>query len=85
MYTRITIYGLIKKSVMPLFIVWITVSLDLELNFNPPVVYSTDCSKAVVPMLVLLFVVLWFILRGDLFCVFLSFLVLFCYCVFQSF
>ena len=34
---------------------------------NPPVVYSTDCSKAVVPVLVLFFVALWFILRGDLF------------------
>ena len=33
---------------------------------NPPVVYSTDCSKAVVPVLVLLFGALWFILRGDL-------------------
>ena len=29
--------------------------------------YSTDRSKAVVPVLVLLFVALWFILRGDLF------------------
>ena len=28
-----------------------------------PVVYSTDRSKAVVPVLVLLFVALWFILR----------------------
>ena len=41
-----------------------------------PVVYSTDRSKAVVPVLVLLFVALWFILRGDLFyvlpCVFFS-------------
>ena len=27
----------------------------------PPVVYSTDRSKAVVPVLVLLFVALWFI------------------------
>ena len=35
--------------------------------FKPPVVYSTDRSKAVVPVLVLLFVALWFILRGDLF------------------
>ena len=34
----------------------------------PPVVYSTDRSKAVVPVLVLLFVALWFILRGDLLC-----------------
>ena len=33
---------------------------------NLPVVYSTDHSKAVVPVLVLLFVALWFILRGDL-------------------
>ena len=31
-----------------------------------PVVYSTDRSKAVVPVIVLLFVALWFILRGDL-------------------
>ena len=33
---------------------------------NPPVVCSTDRSKAVVPVLILLFVALWFILRGDL-------------------
>ena len=32
--------------------------------FNPAVVCSTDLSK--VPVLVLLFVALWFILRGDL-------------------
>ena len=32
-----------------------------------PVVYSTDRSKAVVPVWVLLFVALWVILRGDLF------------------
>ena len=37
---------------------------------NPAVVYSTDRSKAVVPVLVLLFVALWFILRGDLLNVF---------------
>ena len=30
-------------------------------------IYSTDRSKAVAPVLVLLFVALWFILRGDLF------------------
>ena len=29
---------------------------------NPTVVYSTDRSEAVVPVLVLLFVALWFIL-----------------------
>ena len=37
---------------------------------NPPVVYSTDSSKAVVRVLVLFFVALWFILRGDLLYVF---------------
>ena len=47
---------------------------------NPLVVYSTVRSKAVVPMFVLLFFALWFILRGDL-----SFRVSFCSCVFQSF
>ena len=46
---------------------------------NPAVVYSTDRSKAVVQVLVLHFVALWFILRGDLFHV------SFCSCVFQSF
>ena len=44
---------------------------------NLPVVYSTDRSKAVVPVLVLLFfVAFWFILRGDLFYV-LSCVILF--------
>ena len=33
---------------------------------NPLVVCSTDRSKAVVPVLVLLFVALWFILRDNL-------------------
>ena len=37
---------------------------------NLPAVYSTDRSKVVVPVLVLLFVALWFILRGDLLYVF---------------
>ena len=36
-------------------------------TLNSPVVYSTVRSKAVVPVLVLLFVALWFMLRGDLF------------------
>ena len=40
------------------------------------VIYSTDRSKAVVPVLVLLSVALWFLLRGDFF--FMSYLVLFC-------
>ena len=36
---------------------------------HPPVVYSTDRSKAMVLVLVFLFGALWFILRGDLLCV----------------
>ena len=47
-----------------------------------PVVYSSDRSKVVVPVLVLLFVALWFTLRGN---ILKSCLVLFCSCVFQSF
>ena len=46
------------------------------------VVYSTDRSKAVVPVLVLLFVALW--LFYEAIC-FMSYLVLFCSCFFQSF
>ena len=37
----------------------------LRVASGPRVVYSTDRSKAVVPVLVLFFVALWFILRGD--------------------
>ena len=33
---------------------------------NPRVVYTYDCSKVVVPVLLLLCVALWFILWGDL-------------------
>ena len=40
--------------------------LGLLYPLPPALVYSTDRSKAVVPVLVLLFVPLWFILRGDL-------------------
>ena len=48
---------------------------------NPLVVYSTDCSKAVVPVLVLLFLALWFVLKGVLLYVFpcvILFLCVFC-------
>ena len=43
-------------------------------------VYSTDHSKAVVPVLVLLFIDLWFILRGDLFYVLTSVILFLCFC-----
>ena len=48
---------------------------------NPPVVYSTDRSKAVVLMLVLLLVTLWFILRGDLFYVLPCVILFLCFSV----
>ena len=47
----------------------------------PPVVYSTDRSKAVVPVLVLLFVVLWFILQGDVLYVFPCVILFLCFSV----
>ena len=46
-----------------------------------PPVYSTDRSKAVVPVLVLLFVALWFILRGDLLYVFPCVILFLCFLV----
>ena len=48
---------------------------------NPPVVCSTDRSKAVVPVLVLLFVALWFILRGDLLYVFTCVIFFLCFSI----
>ena len=48
---------------------------------NPPVVISTDRSKAVVPVLVLLFVALWFILRVDLFYVLPCVILFLCFSV----
>ena len=51
---------------------------------NPPVVYSTDRSKALVPMLVLLFVALWFILQGDLFYVLPCVILFLCFSVLLS-
>ena len=48
---------------------------------NPAVVCSTDRSKAVVPVLILLFVALWFILRGDLLYVFPCVVLFLCFSV----
>ena len=45
------------------------------------VVSSTDRSKAVVPVLVLLFVALWFTLRGDLLYVFPCVILFLCFSV----
>ena len=43
--------------------------------------YSTDRSKAVIPVLVILFVALWFILRGDLLYVFPCVILFLCFSV----
>ena len=48
---------------------------------NPPVVCTTDRSKAVIPLLVFLFVALWFTLRGDLLYVFPRVILLLCFSV----
>ena len=48
---------------------------------NASVVCSIDRSKAVVPVLVLLFVALWFILRGDLLYVFPFVILFLCFSV----
>ena len=51
------------------------------LRFKPPVVYSIDRSKVVIPVLFLLFLVLWFILRGDLLYVFPCVILFLCFSV----
>ena len=48
----------------------------MQYIYNLTVAYSAERSKAVVPVLVLLFVALWFILRGDL-----SYVLTWCYFV----
>ena len=48
---------------------------------GPPVVCSAGRSRAVVPVLVLLFVALWFVLRGDLLYVFPCVIVFLCFSV----
>ena len=50
-------------------------------GLKPQVVYCTGRSKAVVPVLVLLFVALWFILRGDLFYVLPCVILFLCFSV----
>ena len=53
----------------------------LHPDLPPPMVYTTDRSKAVVPVLLLLFVALWFILRGDLLYVFPCVILFLCFLV----
>ena len=65
---------------------WVILGLDedsatCKSALNPPVVCSTDSSKAVVPVLVLLFVALWFILWVDLLYVFPCVILFLCFSV----
>ena len=55
--------------------------IKLHRDQGHPVVYSTNRSKAVVPVLVLLFIALWFILRGDLFYVLPCVILFFCFSI----
>ena len=71
-----------------LYLLWLRVApgprvklASCKSALNPPVVYSTDRSKAVVPVLVFLFVALWFILRGDLLYVFPCVILFLCFSV----
>ena len=48
---------------------------------NHPVVYSTDRSKVVIPVLVLLFVALWFILKAICFYVLPCVILFLCFSV----
>ena len=61
MYTIITIYGRVKRSVMPLFIFWIIFLLDLELNFiGKLLVFRWELI-----VLLLLQICFFFVMRGD--------------------
>ena len=60
---------------------WFALPTVLRRWFPPPVVCSTDRSKAVVPVLVLLFVSFRFILRGDLLYVFPCVILFLCFSV----
>ena len=60
---------------------YITLFVSLRYLLKGLVVCSTDHSKAVVPVLVLLLVALWFILRGDLLYVFPCVILFLCFSV----
>ena len=76
-------FALVWFCLFPLlFGVWEGVKLaSCKCALKPPVVCSTDLFKAVVPVLVLLFVALWFILRGDLLYVFPCVILFLCFSV----
>ena len=60
MRTKLFMYFCIKKYIGTQG----EVCRQLKIFLNPPVVYATDRSKAVVPVLFLFCVALWFILWG---------------------
>ena len=69
-----------NMSIVSYCIRWNSQSL-LHVNCVIWRIYSTDRSKAVVPVLVSLFVALWFILRGDLFYVLPCVILFLCFTV----
>ena len=78
---------IVAYSVLRLKCVWkgtrsliVCVSWSFTVHAEP-VVCSTDRSKAVIPLLVLLFVALWFILRGDFLYVFPCVILFLCFSV----
>ena len=81
---RVKLVG--RKSDINIKRSWLAVNKLLTPPPTPtPLVYSTDRSKAVVPMLVLLFVDLWFILRGDLFYILPCVILFLCFSVLLAF
>ena len=51
--------------------------IDGKISLHPTVVYTTDLSRAVVTVLLLIYIALWFILRGDLYCLALCYVLVF--------
>ena len=66
---------------LPVMVCWLFLLVSVIGALNPAVVCSTDRSKAVVPVLILLFDALWFILRGDLLYVFPYAILFLCFSV----
>ena len=75
-----------RTKFLCIYVLWVASgtrvkSASCKSALNPPVVCSTDRSKAVVTVLVLLLVALWFILRGDLLYVFPCVILFLCFSV----
>ena len=79
-------YDLVQTEFLCIYVLRVATGPRVKLAscksaLNLPVVCSTDRSKAVVPVLVLLLVALWFILRSDLLYVFPCVILFLCFSV----